>query len=195
MSDGVHQKWATLVGQQAAKAYLTRISNEEPLEVEPGAEPCDGSWMEFIHEECIIDASDPIYPTPSPSCRITRRTCIRWLVGGDLWEVIDDEDTESADTELTFTAGDEDDEEGGGGGGGQEMAVMTRATSSRLKSRIYTMSYHKGHLQQLVDLPRLKVLSHGCMALQHSQAATTIYLIVWAADLLFCIPIPISSPT
>lgn len=101
-------------------------------------------------------------------------------MGGDLWEVIDDDDTESADTELTFTAGDEDDEEGeGGGGGGEEMVVMTRATSSRPKSRIYTMSYHEGHLQQLVDLPRLEVLSYGCIALQHSQAATTIYLIVW----------------
>lgn len=98
----------------------------------------------------------------------------------DLWEVIDDDDTEYADTKLTFTAGDEDDEEGGGGGG-QEMEVMTRATSSRLKSRIYTMRNHEGHLQQPVDLPRLKILSHGCMAPQHSQAATTISLIVWLA--------------
>lgn len=86
----------------------------------------------------------------------------------------------------------------------KKISVMTRATSPRLKSRIYTMSCHEGHLQQLVDLPRLKVLSHSCMAPQHPQAATTISPIVWLIrqpfpptknDLLFCIPIPTSPPT
>ena len=56
------------VGQHAAKDYLTRISSEEPIEVELGTEPCDDSWMEFINNECITDASSPSYPTPLSSC-------------------------------------------------------------------------------------------------------------------------------
>ena len=56
------------VGQQAARDYLTRISSEEPVEVEPGAEVCDDSWMEFSNNECITDAGSPSYPTPLSSC-------------------------------------------------------------------------------------------------------------------------------
>ena len=56
------------VGQQAAKDYLTRISSEEPIEVEPVAEACDDSWMEFINHEYTSDANSPSYPTPLSSC-------------------------------------------------------------------------------------------------------------------------------
>jgi len=52
------------IGQEAAKAYLTRITTAESLEFEPGAELCDDSWMEYINEDCMTDASDPSYPTP-----------------------------------------------------------------------------------------------------------------------------------
>jgi hypothetical protein len=56
------------VGQEAAKAYLTRIFDIESVESEPGAELCDDSWMEFINEDCMTDdASNPSYPTPSSS--------------------------------------------------------------------------------------------------------------------------------
>ena len=56
------------VGQEAAKAYLTRITTIESPEFEPGAELCDDSWMEYINEDCMTDASDPSYPIPfSPS--------------------------------------------------------------------------------------------------------------------------------
>ncbi len=56
------------VGQEAAKAYLTRIFDIESVEFEPGAELCDDSWMEFINEDCMTDdASNPSYPTPSSS--------------------------------------------------------------------------------------------------------------------------------
>lgn len=63
----IRQRLAEVVGDlKNAVGQQAGISSEEPLEVEPGAEPCDDSWMEFIHEECIIDASNP---TPSPSYR------------------------------------------------------------------------------------------------------------------------------
>lgn len=52
------------VGQEAAKAYLARISNVESLESELGAELCDDSWMDYINEDCITIASDSSYPTP-----------------------------------------------------------------------------------------------------------------------------------
>jgi len=64
----VVQDLKNAVGQQAAKDYLTRISSEEPIEVEPGAEPCDDSWMEFINNKCITNTSSPVYPTPLSSC-------------------------------------------------------------------------------------------------------------------------------
>ena len=57
------------VGQEAAKAYLTRITAVESLELEPGAELRDNSWMEYNDNE--IDAGDPSCPTPfSPSGKI-----------------------------------------------------------------------------------------------------------------------------
>ena len=53
------------MGQQAAKAYLTRITAVESLEFEPGAKLCNNSWMEYIDEDCMTNASDYSYPTPS----------------------------------------------------------------------------------------------------------------------------------
>ena len=64
----VVQDLKNAVGQQAAKDYLTRISSKDSIEVEPGAEPCDDSWMEFINHECMTDAGSPSYPTPLSSC-------------------------------------------------------------------------------------------------------------------------------
>lgn len=59
------------VGQEAAKAYLTRITTVESLELEPGAKLCDNSWMEYIDEDCMTDTSDHSYSTPfSPSRKI-----------------------------------------------------------------------------------------------------------------------------
>ena len=55
------------VKQEAAKAYLARISNIESLEFEPGAEHCDDSWMEYINEDCMTVASNSSYSTPSLS--------------------------------------------------------------------------------------------------------------------------------
>ena len=53
------------IGQEAAKAYLTRITTVESLEFELGAELCgDDSWMEYVNEDCMTDASDSSYPTP-----------------------------------------------------------------------------------------------------------------------------------
>ena len=53
------------IWQEAAKAYLTRITTVESLEFEHGAELCgDDSWIEYINEDCMTDASDPSYPTP-----------------------------------------------------------------------------------------------------------------------------------
>jgi len=54
------------IWQEAAKAYLTSITTAESLESEPGAELCDDSWMEYINEDCMTDASDLSYPTPFP---------------------------------------------------------------------------------------------------------------------------------
>ncbi len=52
------------VGQAAAKAYLTHISNIESVEFEPGAELCDDLWKEFINEDCMTDDDH----TPSSPC-------------------------------------------------------------------------------------------------------------------------------
>ncbi len=54
----------SVIRQEAAKAYLTRITTAESLEFEPGAELCDDSWMEYINEDYMTDTSDPSYPTP-----------------------------------------------------------------------------------------------------------------------------------
>jgi len=52
------------IGQEAAKAYLTSITIVESLVLQPEVELCDNSWMEYINEDCMTDASDPSYPTP-----------------------------------------------------------------------------------------------------------------------------------
>ena len=50
------------IGQEAAKAYLTRITTVESLEFEPGAELCgDDSWIEYMNKDCMTDASDSSY--------------------------------------------------------------------------------------------------------------------------------------
>jgi len=57
------------VGQEAARAFLVSLTNVEP--VEPEAASCDDSWMEFINEDFINDASEPSQSTPSsPSGKI-----------------------------------------------------------------------------------------------------------------------------
>ena len=51
------------VGLEAAKAYLTRVS-VKPVELKSEAKLCDDSWMEFIDEDCMADASEALCPTP-----------------------------------------------------------------------------------------------------------------------------------
>jgi len=59
------------IGQEAAKAYLTSITTIESLVLEPEVELCDDSWMEYINEDCMTDASDLSYPmTCSPHKKI-----------------------------------------------------------------------------------------------------------------------------
>ena len=51
-------------GQKAAKAYLTRIITVESLKFESEAELYgDDSWMKYIIEDCITNASDSSYLT------------------------------------------------------------------------------------------------------------------------------------
>ena len=50
--------------QEAARAYLRRITIVRSLEFESAAELCDESWMEYINRDCMTDASDPSCPTP-----------------------------------------------------------------------------------------------------------------------------------
>jgi hypothetical protein len=65
------------IGQEAAKAYLTSITTVKSLVLGPEVELCDDSWMEYINEDCMTDASDfsylmPCSPTKilkNPSCR------------------------------------------------------------------------------------------------------------------------------
>ena len=57
------------VVQEAAKAYLTRITTVKSLELEPGDKLCDNSWMEYIDEDCMTDASNHSYSTPSSPSR------------------------------------------------------------------------------------------------------------------------------
>ena len=45
------------------QAYPMNITTAESLEFEHGAELSDDSWMEYINEDCMTDASDPLYPT------------------------------------------------------------------------------------------------------------------------------------
>jgi len=58
------------VGQEAARAFLVSLTNVEPVEFEPEAASCD-SWMDFINEDFMNDASEPSQSTPSsPSGKI-----------------------------------------------------------------------------------------------------------------------------
>lgn len=52
------------IGQEGAKAYLTSIFTVDSLVLEPEVELCDDSWMEYINEDCMTDASDLSYPMP-----------------------------------------------------------------------------------------------------------------------------------
>lgn len=59
------------VGQEAAKAILVSLTNVKSVEFEPEAAICDDSWMEFINEDFMIDASDLSLSTrSSPSGQI-----------------------------------------------------------------------------------------------------------------------------
>ena len=59
------------VGQEAAKAFLVSLTSVEPVGFEPEAAICDNSWMEFVNEDLMIDASDPSQSPPSsPSGKI-----------------------------------------------------------------------------------------------------------------------------
>ena len=60
------------IGQEAARAYLTRITTIKSLEFEPGIELCDDSSMKY-NEDCMTDASDPSSPAV-PVLRKDRRT-------------------------------------------------------------------------------------------------------------------------
>lgn len=52
------------IGQEEAKAYLTRIIIVESLKFELRAELCgDNSWIEYVNEDYMIDASDSSYST------------------------------------------------------------------------------------------------------------------------------------
>ena len=54
------------VGREAAKAYLTERTTVELREFEPGPEICDDSWVEYINEDCVTDAS-VLQKTRSPT--------------------------------------------------------------------------------------------------------------------------------
>ena len=54
------------VGQEAAKAVLVSLTNIEPVVLEPETITEDDSWLEFIHEDFMIDSSEPS-PSKSPS--------------------------------------------------------------------------------------------------------------------------------
>ncbi len=47
------------VGREAAKVYLTRISNVELVESESGADSC----MDFVNEDCMTDARNSFSPS------------------------------------------------------------------------------------------------------------------------------------
>ncbi len=62
------------IGQKAAKAYLTSITNVESLVLESEVELCDNSWKEYINEDCVTDTSDLSYPMPcSPQRKFEER--------------------------------------------------------------------------------------------------------------------------
>ena len=59
------------MGQEAARAFLVSLINVKPVKFKSEAAFCDNSWMEFINEDFIIDASNSLLSTPSlPSSQI-----------------------------------------------------------------------------------------------------------------------------
>ena len=66
------------VGQKAAVAVLASFTNVEPVECVPDASVCD-SWMEFINENFVTDAS-PSNPAPSSLPGTTEDPCQRRTV-------------------------------------------------------------------------------------------------------------------
>ena len=47
------------VEQEAAKTFFVSLINVEPVGFEREAAICDDSWMGFVNENIMIDASDP----------------------------------------------------------------------------------------------------------------------------------------
>ena len=66
------------IGQEAARAYLTRITTTKSLEFEPGTELCDDSSMKY-NEDCMTDTSDPSYPTPFLSYEKIEEPCLQMM--------------------------------------------------------------------------------------------------------------------
>ena len=48
------------VGQEAARALLVSLTNVETVESELEAVSCDDSWMQFINNDFMNDASEPL---------------------------------------------------------------------------------------------------------------------------------------
>jgi len=65
------------IGQEAAKAYLTSITTAESLELETEAELCDDSWMEYINEDCMTDASDLSFSMPCSPHEKIEEPCLQ----------------------------------------------------------------------------------------------------------------------
>ncbi len=53
------------VGQEAVRAVLVSLTNIEPVDFEPEAASRDDSWIEFVNEDFINNASEPSQATPS----------------------------------------------------------------------------------------------------------------------------------
>lgn len=65
------------IGQEVARAYLTRIATVESLEFEPGAGLCDDSWLEYNNEDCITNASDSSCPRPFSPYKRIKEPCLQ----------------------------------------------------------------------------------------------------------------------
>ncbi len=80
VSQHLRQRLATVIHdlksaieQEAARAYLTNVINVESLVLESEVEFYDDSWMEYINEDCMTDASGFSYPMPcSPEENLER---------------------------------------------------------------------------------------------------------------------------
>lgn len=71
---GVINDLRNAVGQKAAVAVLASFTNVEPVECVPDAAVCDDSWMEFINENFVTNAS-PSNPAPSSPPGKTKDPC------------------------------------------------------------------------------------------------------------------------